>query len=71
MKYMADSTEYDLQSQVKILSRRLEIVYNFFEQKINEFDAIGRDYESISKTIFNTVVSSCILDKSKNHILAL
>ena len=70
MKHTAISTEIDFREQIKILLRRLEIVYQKFEQKTIEFDVNGRNYESISKTIFNTVVSCCIADRSKNHELA-
>ena len=70
MRYTADSTETDFREQIKILLQRLEIVYQKSEQKTIEFDANGRNYERISKTILNTVVSCWIADRSKNHILA-
>ena len=70
MRYTANSTETDFREQIKILLQRLEIVHQKFELKRIEFDYNGKDYERICKTIYDTVVSCCIADRSKNHVLA-
>ena len=73
MRYTANSTETNFREIIKILLQRLKIVHQKFEQKTIEFDTNGRNYETISKTIFKNdphclpnYVYDCKRTKAKN-----